>query len=241
MARVLYGGSFNPPHIGHCRLVLEIWESMQHVIDGIDVIPCARPPHKDGAGLLPFDLRAEMLENCMEELGFAHVSRMEGERDTPSYTYDTLTDYRKEHPGEAVYFLVGSHDFFEIPTWFRGRELPSLCHFLLVPRGANDMSGDAFVARTLDEWPGATEEPCRELRDMPGARCVRLVADGNGDDARNDVGLVHYLPLPWFDISASQVRDLWLRGWHVDYLVPEVVRDMLSWNSHDVHACWDPK
>ena len=241
MARVLYGGSFNPPHIGHCRLVLEIWESMQHLIDGIDVIPCARPPHKDGTGLLPFDLRAEMLESCMEELSFAQVSRMEGERDTPSYTYDTLTSYHREHPGEVVYFLVGSHDFFEIPTWFRGRELPSLCHFLLVPRGKDDMSGDTFVARTINDWPGAVEEPCRELRDMPGARCVRLLAGDTSADARKDVGLVHFLPLPWLDISASQVRELWLQGWHVDYLVPEVVRDLLSWNSHDVHACWDSK
>ena len=235
MARVVYGGSFNPPHIGHCRLVLEIWESMQHVIDGVDVVPCAHPPHKNGAGLLPFDLRAEMLESCMEELGFVNVLRMEGEREGPSYTYDTLTRYREDHPDEVIYFLIGSHDFTEIPTWHRGRELPSLCQFLLVPRGQGDMTGEEFVAQTLRDWPDAREETCLELRDMPGARCVRLAENSTGEG----VGLVHYLPLPWLDISASQVRKLWLDGWHVDYLVPEVVRDLLSWNSQQAHESWD--
>lgn len=235
MARVVYGGSFNPPHIGHCRLVLEIWESMQHVIDGVDVVPCAHPPHKNGAGLLPFDLRAEMLESCMEELGFVNVLRMEGEREGPSYTFDTLSSYREANPGEIVHFLLGSHDFMEIPTWHRWHELPALCQFLIVPRGRSGVSGEAFVAQTLHDWPGAREESCHALHGMPGARCVRLADDSAGAG----VGLVHYLPLPWLDISASQVRQLWLDGWHVDYLVPDAVRELLSRNSQQAHESWD--
>lgn len=55
----LLGGSFNPVHIGHVRLAVEIAETLRP--QRLDLVPCAIPPHKPHRSLLPFDLRYEML------------------------------------------------------------------------------------------------------------------------------------------------------------------------------------
>ena len=64
--RALFGGSFNPPHVGHLRLAIEMAETLRPLADSVELMPCAAPPHKVVSGLLPFDLRAAMVEACLD-------------------------------------------------------------------------------------------------------------------------------------------------------------------------------
>jgi nicotinate-nucleotide adenylyltransferase len=225
--RAILGGSFNPPHIGHLRLVVEVYEALGGMIDGVDLMPCARPPHKDITHLLPFDLRAAMLDALVGDTPFLRCNRQESLRDGESYTWMTLQDCRKAAPDTDFYFIMGSVDFAQLPDWFRGLELPALCHFVVAPRGEDTV--EAFAATTRAFWPKAEERPCA----LPGGSCTALTGEGGGSG-----GLAYFLPLPRLDVSASYLRRLWLAGRSLDYLVPEAALRLLRESRHIVDACW---
>lgn len=220
--RAILGGSFNPPHVGHLRLAIEAAEALSSLTDGVDLIPCAVPPHKAMTGMLPFDLRARMLEASIADLPFLRCNRLEGQRRGPSYTWDTLLAYREAAPDTELYFILGSPDFALLPTWHRGLELPGLCHFVVVPRDGQDSRDMTATATRL--WPEAEERepvvgegPCMAL---PGG------------------GMAHFLPLPWLDVSASRLRALWLANRRVDFLLPRAAFEILRESEKSVRTHW---
>lgn len=210
--RAILGGSFNPPHIGHLRLAVEAREALNGLIDGVELTPCALPPHKAAGNLLPFGLRAAMLEAAVSDLPFLRCNRLESRREGISYTWDMLTACRAALPGTDFYFLLGAPDFALLPTWFRGLELPSLCHFVVAPRGG--MAENEFVATVVRLWPDAEERPSL----LPRGRCLALPGGG----------LAYFLPLPCLNVSASDIRERWLNGRSVAYLVPRTVLRLLD-------------
>ncbi|MSS28637.1 nicotinate (nicotinamide) nucleotide adenylyltransferase [Desulfovibrio sp. PG-178-WT-4] len=220
--RAILGGSFNPPHVGHLRLAVEAREALGHLVQGVDLVPCAQPPHKKTGNLLPFELRAAMLEAALAPLPQLRCNRLEALRDGPSYTWDTLRAYHAAEPGTDFYFLLGSPDFALLPTWQRGLELPRLCHFVVVPRG--DLTPDEFMDMTRALWPTASEHPSA----LPGGVCMALPGGG----------LAYFLPLPWLAVSASRIRELWLAGRSVDYLVPEAALNLLRTHRQAIAAHW---
>lgn len=220
--RLVFGGSFNPPHVGHVRLAVEAREILGPLVDRVDLVPCACPPHKDNSGLLPFSLRVAMLEAAIAPLPQLHCNRLEGERHGPSYTCDTLVCYKKTLTGHQLYFLLGSQDYALLPTWRRGLELPRLCQLVVVPRGGDGL--DAFLATSSTLWPGC--HPCSSL--IATAQAVRLP----------DGGMCHFLPLPWLDVSASRIRRAWLAGRDIRYLTPDAVLDMLSAQDEEIRTYW---
>ena len=103
--RAILGGSFNPPHVGHLRLAVEAREALGDLVRGVDMVPCAQPPHKKTGHLLPFELRAAMLEAALAPLPWLRCNRLEALRDGPSYTWD----YRIRElwlAGRCVVYLV---------------------------------------------------------------------------------------------------------------------------------------
>lgn len=220
--RALLGGSFNPPHVGHLRLAIEGREALGDLVQGVDMIPCAVPPHKARSGMLPFELRAGMVEACAESLPWLRCNRIEALRQGPSYTWDTLCAYREAEPQTDLYFILGSPDFALLSTWHRGLELPRLCHFVVVPRKGHT-AGD-FIAAAKGLWPTARQrQPL-----LPGCACMALPGGG----------LAHFLDIPWLAVSASRVRQLWLAGRNVDFLVPGAALQILHNNAHTVRLHW---
>ena len=221
--RALLGGSFNPPHVGHLRLAIEAREALGDLVQGVDMIPCAVPPHKAQSGMLPFDLRASMVEACAQSLPWLRCNRVEAQRQGPSYTWDTLRAYREAEPQTELYFILGSPDFALLSTWHKGLELPRLCHFVVVPRKGHTAEDFFAAARAL--WPSARQgQPV-----LPGCACVCLPGGG----------LAHFLDVPWLAVSASRVRQLWLAGRNVDFLVPDAALQILRNNASTVRQHWD--
>lgn len=208
----ILGGSFNPPHVGHLRLAVEAAEALGDRIDRLDLVPSARPPHKKNQHLLPFELRAAMLEAAARPVPRLRCNRLESFRQGPSYTWDTLRAYHAAEPGKKLYFLLGSPDFALLPTWRHGLELPALCDLVVVPRG--EQSAEEFMDTTRALWPQAEAQPPL----LPESACMRLPGGGRA----------HFLPLPWLAVSASRIRELWLAGRSVEYLVPEAALELLQ-------------
>ena len=220
--RAILGGSFNPPHVGHLRLAIEAREALGDLVQGVDMVPCAVPPHKAQSAMLPFDLRARMVEACAQGLPWLRCNRMEAQRQGPSYTWDTLCAYREAEPDTDLYFILGSPDFALLSTWHKGLDLPRLCHFVVVPRKGHTSADFITAAKAL--WPDAAElAPL-----LPACPCMVLPGGG----------LAHFLSVPWLAVSASRVRQLWLTGRNVDFLVPDAALQILRNNAQTVRHHW---
>ena len=220
--RAILGGSFNPPHVGHLRLAIEAREALGDLVQCVDMVPCAVPPHKAQSGMLPFELRAGMVEACAASIPWLRCNRVEAQRQGPSYTWDTLRAYREAEPHTELYFILGSPDFALLSTWHKGLELPTLCNFVVVPRRGH--TARDFVAAAQALWPAAQQRPAV----LPGCHCVCLPGGG----------LAHFLDVPWLAVSASRVRQRWLAGRNVDFLVPDAALQILRNNTQTVRQHW---
>ena len=216
------GGSFNPLHVGHLRLAIEAREALGDLVQGVDMVPCAVPPHKAQSGMLPFDLRAGMVEACVQDLPWLRCNRIEASRQGPSYTWDTLCAYRKAEPHTTLYFILGSPDFALLSTWHKGLDLPGLCDFVVVPRKGHTRADFVAAARAL--WADAAER----APVLPACPCMALPGGG----------LAHFLEVPWLAVSASRVRERWLAGRNVDFLVPDAALQILRNNAQTVRHHW---
>lgn len=220
---LIFGGTFNPVHIGHLRLAIEAREMMN--FRRVDFVPSAQPPHKDATGILPFDMRCALVEKAIASLPWACCNRLEGEREGPSYTYDTLQGY----PAEDRYFLLGSQDYELLPKWSRGLELPGVVNLVVAPRGNFDR--EDFIGLTRKMWPNAVIDrertnnlPClgRESECFLLPSCSRII----------------FLPIPQLEISATKIRDSWLAGGNIEFLVTNAVLAALEEERSAICAFW---
>ncbi len=215
----IFGGSFNPPHLGHMRLAVEVMEALRPA--RLDFLPSARPPHKGGRRILPFALRLDMLRAATAGMRNVAVNDLEGERDELSYTADTLRIYRRREPGRRFFFILGTEDFAVINTWYDWRTLPYLADIVVVPRSG--MEVEAFADAAREFWPEAEKTAPETIfsgRSVPVDAAFRLPEEAGG-------GLLLHLPLPRLDIRAELIRERLLAGRCVRFLVPDAVHDLL--------------
>lgn len=109
------GGTFDPPHVGHLVVACEaLWQLR---LDEVRLVPAGRPPHKDDAGIAPAERRAAWLESAVADRPGLVVSRIEIEREGPSYTADTLEAMAAAEPGIALWFILGADQLAGFPRW----------------------------------------------------------------------------------------------------------------------------
>lgn len=136
MRLLIYGGTFNPPHLGHADALSCAAEALG--ADRSLVVPAGIPPHKALAEGSPS--AEERLRLC--ELAFreANVTPMELQREGKSYTVDTLREISRENPGAELYFLVGTDMLLYMEQWHEFREIFSLCTLAALPRADGDLA-----------------------------------------------------------------------------------------------------
>ncbi len=205
------GGCFNPLHVGHLRLAIEIREAMGELVDRVEFLPAAHPPHKAERRLLPFQIRVDLIREAIAPYPWLGCCELEGERETPSYTWESLGLYAERAKGREIFFVLGSPDYEQIPFWYHGLELPERCSLVVAPRGVYPR--EAFEADTRRMWPDA----------RPAEPCTR-----DGWLMRTKGSRMLYQPLPWLEISASLIRERFLEGRCIDYLVPKDVVELLE-------------
>jgi nicotinate-nucleotide adenylyltransferase len=130
----LFGGTFDPVHSGHMT-VAEAAERRFH-LDAIYFVPSSRPPHKAQRELTPFIHRYAMTAlACTEHPAFV-PSLAEAPSVPPHifYTIDTVRKFRRMHPEDHLYFIVGADQFLEIPTWKNYEALLDSCDFIVASR-----------------------------------------------------------------------------------------------------------
>ena len=133
----LMGGTFDPVHYGH--LVIAEVARVEHRLDRVVWIPAGDPPHKQGAPVTPQEHRHAMVVVATAGTTYFDVSRMELERQGPSYTVDTVRDFQAAHPQDELWFITGADAMLEILTWRRHEELIRSCRFIAVTRPGYDL------------------------------------------------------------------------------------------------------
>ena len=189
----IYGGTFNPPHLGHltsARLALDALG-----LDELRFVPAALPPHKrlppDAPGP---EARLEMVELAADGLllpGRVSVSDMELSRPGKSYTADTLEQLHAQNPGAELWLMMGTDMFLTLQNW---RE----------PERITALAGICAFARTQADCGELLTIQAEHLRKTFGAKvCV--------------------LQLPQVvDVSSTRLRELLARGEGWEYLSPAV-------------------
>ena len=116
MRVLIYGGSFNPPHLGHLRSVQTAVKALRP--DRTLLIPAADPPHKElAAGTPAKEHRLAMAALAAEAIPGCEASDMELRRAGPSYTSDTLRQLHDQYPGAELVFLMGTDMLLTIEAW----------------------------------------------------------------------------------------------------------------------------
>lgn len=203
----ILGGSFNPVHIGHLRLAIEVYENLK--MERVDLVPAFFPPHKQQAkDMLPFDLRVAMLKAAVDGVPGLAVNELEGERQGPSYTWDTLGIYAENHPGVPLFFILSLQDLVTLPFWRNGREIVHRAALLVAPRSGEGESEFRSVVKDIWGEYDACPPPAGCL-----AACMARTLSGNGM-----VALLKWSPL---NISSSAIRLRRQNGADVRFLVPD--------------------
>lgn len=140
LLRGFYGGTFDPIHQGHLLSALYVQQACQ--LDSLDLLPCHLPPHRDSPSSSTH--RAEMVRLAIAPYPQLQLNLLELQRDTPSYTVDTLTALRRQYPSDILCFVIGMDSLCYFTRWHRWRDILALCHLLVLQRpGYSAASGDA--------------------------------------------------------------------------------------------------
>jgi nicotinate-nucleotide adenylyltransferase len=128
----VFGGTFDPVHLGHLILAEHCREQAR--LDQVWFIPAARPPHKQDQPLTPFTHRVEMLNLAIAGQTAFRVDELEKTRPGPSYTADTLNELRRQHADIDPQLILGSDCLPDLAHWHDPARIVELAGLLLVPR-----------------------------------------------------------------------------------------------------------
>jgi nicotinate-nucleotide adenylyltransferase len=193
----LFGGTFDPVHIGHLRTAVELREALG--LGRVLLVPSAQPPHRAPPRASAAQRFAMLAAAIGDEPGLVADDR-ELRRPGPSYTIDTLAELRAELGAEvALCLCLGMDALAGLASWHRWREFTDLAHLVVVARPGWQAPESGPVA----EWlaPRWVEEPA----------ALRATAQGRA--------LIRELTL--LPVSSSALREGLAAGRSVRYLVPD--------------------
>ena len=203
----LFGGTFDPIHAGHVA-VAEAAQKRFH-LDTIHFVPSARPPHKTKPALTPFVHRYAMVAlACADHADFrpSLAEAPDGAAPHAFYTIDTVRRYRREHPDDHLFFIVGADQFLEIPTWKNYEALLDSCDFIIASRPGFRLDALRLVL------------PPEKMGRTPSNDPSKIVL-------RKSV--VHLLTTVSSHISSTEVRNRLDRRQNIHGLVPKPVEEYI--------------
>ena len=195
----IYGGTFNPPHLGHLTAARTAFELLK--LDKLYLIPAAVPPHKPlPPGSPDAAERLELTRLAGEQLGLGEQVEtldIELRREGKSYTSDTLRELHAQHPEDELWLLMGTDMFLTLHTWHE-------------PEVIFAHAGVAAFGRTEEDIePLFAAQRERIYRTYPDARLFTMTVPGV------------------IDISSTELRAQLRQGTGGRYLAPAVYGQIL--------------
>ena len=153
MKIAIYGGSFNPPHLGHVEAARTVASALAP--DRLLIVPASVPPHKELADGSPTaQQRLELCRLAFADIPGAEISEMELRREGKSYSYDTVRLLREENPDAQLILVVGTDMLLSFEKWYQFRYLLENCTLAVLARGEDDLdelrAAAAYLRTTYD-------------------------------------------------------------------------------------------
>jgi nicotinate-nucleotide adenylyltransferase len=132
----VYGGTFDPPHRAHLEIARA---ALQHAgLDKVLFVVAAVPPHKRGEVSTSSEDRLAMVEAALRNEPKMAASRMELEREGPSYTIDTLRALHRECPQARLFLILGGDSVRDLPKWYQPEAILQEAEVLVARRPGVD-------------------------------------------------------------------------------------------------------
>lgn len=128
----IFGGTFNPPHIGHLILAETAADAL--ALDTVYWVPAADPPHKVGMPRASVEDRVRMVELTITGNERFQLSRVDVDRPGPHYTIDTIHIFKEKYPDAEIYFLMGSDSLRDLLTWHEPTQIVERCKIVMMSR-----------------------------------------------------------------------------------------------------------
>lgn len=128
----IFGGTFNPPHIGHMIMAETATDTL--ALDEVYFVPAADPPHKVGMPRASVEDRVKMVQLAIAGNPRFYLSRVDVDRPGPHYTIDTISIFQQQHPGADLYFLMGSDSLRDLLNWRDPDVLVERCKIVVMSR-----------------------------------------------------------------------------------------------------------
>jgi len=198
----IFGGTFDPVHIGHVRCAIEVKEVLE--LDRVVLVPSKVPPHRSKPHASSAD-RYAMLQLAAKGIDGFTASDFELKQPSKSYTIYTLQHFRDS--ADELFFIVGSDAFGEIRTWHRWNELFGIANFAVMLRAGNEQRDIGSLIPKDVRGEFTKEDSAYRHRSGNGIMPVEVTK---------------------LDISSTQIRRLIADGRSIHFLVPEPVREYIE-------------
>ena len=128
----IYGGSFDPIHLGHLLVAQAAVEELG--LDRLYFVPAAQSPFKPERQPAPAAVRLQLLRLALAGQTHCEVDDQELRRGGISYTVDTLRDYARRFPAAELFYLIGADNAAKLNAWRAAAELARRAEFVTIPR-----------------------------------------------------------------------------------------------------------
>lgn len=204
----IFGGSFNPIHIGHLIAAEEVYH--QRALSKVIFMPTGISPHKEVKDLLDASHRYQMVKDAIRDNEHFEVSDIEMKRSGKSYTIDTIRIFQALH-GEKhnVHLIVGTDMIHEISTWKDIDALSRICRFIVVnrlPVSLNKHNSEYPFPKGFNGKNLFSSEKQAEIEELK-------------------------VTIPFIGISSTEIRARLYHGRSIRYLVPRNVEEYIKTNN----------
>jgi nicotinate-nucleotide adenylyltransferase len=151
----VFGGTFDPPHLGHLILAAEAADQLQ--LNKVLWVITPDPPHKQGQVLRPVEVRLKLLDAAIRCEPKFEISRVDILRPGPQYAVDTLALLSAQNQGSQLFYLIGGDSLHDLPNWYAPERLLAQIAGLGVMR----RPGDSVDLQALNQkLSGLQEKVC---------------------------------------------------------------------------------
>ncbi len=203
----LLGGSFDPIHFGHIKPSLQLAEKFQ--LQSIKLIPCKISPFKENI-FTSAQHRWNMISIIAGSSELFEADSRELERDSPSYTYETLREIAGEVSDEiTLFWIMGEDALLDFPKWYQAEKIMQCCHILVMRRPGYDVAKEAVTSEWLKPYM------CDDKKKLNEKKC----------------GYIYMTDVDLFDVSSTEIRQTIQSGEQPKFMLPGGVWNYIKRNN----------